>query len=99
MRLILAVLVLASIAAGARAQPQATAVPWHDVTSEGVLRTHVWTVGTVHLVNGETACEAEALGRNRNGDYAIRIRAASPDPVLIVARKGQPFYKVQEIKL
>lgn len=99
MRLVLAVLALALIAAGARAQTQTNLLPWNEVTSEGVLRSHVWTVSLLHLPNGVTACEAESLGRNNGGDYAIRIRAASPDPLLVVSRRGQPFYRVHEIRL
>jgi len=99
MRLVLMVLVLASIAAGACAQPQGRVSPWDDMIRNGVLRTHVWTVSLRQQANGEAACEAASLGRNNGGDYAIRIRTAVPNPLLIVSRTGQPFYKVQEIRL
>ena len=99
MRLVLAVLVLAAIAAGACAQAQQRDTPWGELTREGVLRTHVWTVSRQPLPKGQTACEAASFGRNSDGDFAIRIRAASPNPVLIVSRTGQPFYNVHEIRL
>ena len=99
MRLVLAVLLLAAIIAGPCAQAQQSTSTWGDMLVKGVLHTHVWTVSRVPLAKGETACEAIARGRNDDGDFAIRIRAASPNPLLIVSRVGQPFYKVNEIKL
>lgn len=99
MRLVLAILLLASIASRAGAQSQLRISPWDEMIAKGVLRTGVWTVSRVPLVNGVTACEATSLGHNTGGNYAIRIRSALPNPLLIISRDGQPFYKVHEIKL
>ena len=99
MRLILAVLVLASIAVGARALAQQGTSSWEEMVAKGVLRTHVWTVSRVPVAKGETACDALSRGRNDVGDFAIRIRATSPNPLLIISRIGQPFYNVHEIRL
>jgi hypothetical protein len=102
MRLVSAVLVgmLASIAGGTCAQPsQQRDTPWDELTRKGVLRAHIWTVSPLPLPNGQTTCEASSFGNNSDGNYAIRLRAALPNPLLVVSLTGQPFYNVHEIKL
>src|SRR5208283_3235320 len=93
MRLVPGMLLLTSMAAlaGAQAQPQQRGLSWDELAREGVLRAHVWTVSLLRLPDGALACEAASLGRNNGADYAIRIRAAQPNPRLIVSRAGPPF--------
>ena len=103
MRLVPAVLVgmLASIAAGTCAQqpPRQQDTSWDELTRKGVLRAHIWTVSPLPLPNGQTTCEAASFGHNNDGNYAIRVRAALPNPLLVVSLTGQPFYNVHEIRL
>ncbi len=101
MRLVPVILLLSSIAAldGAQAQPQQRALSWDEVAREGVLRAHLWTVSLLRLPDGALTCEAASLGRDNGADYAIRIRAAQPNPLLIVSRAGPPFPSVHDVTL
>jgi hypothetical protein len=99
MRRFLVVLVLASIAASGSAQPQQRSSSWDEMMRKGVLQTRVWTVNREPLPNGQAVCEAASFGQNQDGAFAIRVRVAPPNRLLMVTRIGQPFYNVHEIRL